>query len=206
MAAEMLAAYYCRTCDSQKMFQGLKIAENPSFTEFLNQHNVIFFNMQQMLSSAGGSIAVIEYLQKVVLAELKEAYPQVSISEETELAIALAKVYAKTRQGFIFIIDEWDCIFREKQQEGTLQLAYLDFLRHLLKDRTYVKLAYMTGILPIKKYGTHSALNMFSEYSMTSAGPLAEYVGFTGDEVEILCDQYGMDFLETQRFYDGYVF
>jgi len=80
-------------------------------------------------------------------------------------------------KGFVFIVDEWDCIFREAKNDIESQKEYLNFLKDLFKDRTYVKVAYMTGILPIKKYGTHSALNIFDEFSMTSPGRLAKYVG-----------------------------
>jgi hypothetical protein len=104
------------------------------------------------------------------------------------------------------IIDEWDCIFRENKEDTTAQNLYLDFLRNFLKDKSYVALAYMTGILPIKKYGTHSALNMFDEFSMTNPRELAEFVGFTESEVKQLCIQYDMDFEETKRWYDGYQF
>ena len=103
-------------------------------------------------------------------------------------------------------VDEWDCLFREAKEDKDAQKRYLDFLRDLFKDRTYVKLAYMTGILPIKKYGTHSALNIFDEFSMTEPKRLAEYVGFTEKEVKDLCSTYGMDFDEARRWYDGYRF
>ena len=91
------------------------------------------------------------------------------------------------------IIDEWDCVFRENRENKDAQEMYLDFLRDLLKDKAYIHLAYMTGILPVKKYGTHSALNMFDEFSMIDPGPLAEYAGFTEEEVLGLCEDYGMD-------------
>ena len=107
---------------------------------------------------------------------------------------------------FIVIIDEWDCIFREFKHDKAAQEIYLDFLRDLLKDKEYIYLAYMTGILPIKKYGTHSALNMFDEFSMIDPGPLAEYVGFTEKEVEALCQKYQMDINEIKNWYDGYSF
>lgn len=122
------------------------------------------------------------------------------------LTVALESIWEKTKDGFVFIIDEWDCIFREKQHAVDVQTKYLDFLRDLLKDQPYVKLAYMTGILPIKKYGTHSALNMFDEFSMTDPKRLAEYAGFTESEVAVLCKKYKMDFEETQKWYDGYRF
>ena len=204
MAAEMLTAYYCRACESKELFQDLKISKDPSFEKYLNKYDVIFVNMQQILSSAGSAELMIAYLQKEVLCELRGVYPEFISEKETDLPSALASIYDKTRQGFVIIIDEWDCIFRENQQEHVSQTAYLDFLRNWLKDRTYVKLAYMTGILPIKKYGTHSALNMFSEFSMIDAGIVAEYVGFTEEEVVTLCRHYDMDLQEVLRWYDGY--
>lgn len=122
----------------------------------------------------------------------------------TNLMRTMQDVYNRTKIPFVVIIDEWDCIFREYKMDTDAQKQYLDFLRDLLKDKGYIVLAYMTGILPIKKYGTHSALNMFHEFSMTFAGPFAEYVGFTEKEVKSLCDQYHMDFEETKKWYDGY--
>ena len=107
---------------------------------------------------------------------------------------------------YIVIIDEWDCIFREFRQDKEAQEKYLDFLRDLLKDKACIHLAYLTGILPIKKYGTHSALNMFDEFSMISPGPLVSYGGFTQKEVEMLCSRYHMDLEEVKSWYDGYSF
>lgn len=106
----------------------------------------------------------------------------------------------------MFLIDEWDCVMRERQEAEDLQKQYLDFLRNLLKDQPYVALAYMTGILPVKKYGMHSALNMFTEYSMTDQLDFEEYTGFTEVEVKELCGRYGRDFLELENWYDGYMF
>ena len=117
----------------------------------------------------------------------------------------LQDIYSQSKRRFIIIIDEWDCVFREKKKEEE-QVQYLDFLREWLKDKPYVALAYMTGILPIKKYGTHSALNMFDEFSMENPGVLAEYVGFTEDEVNALCEEHGVDFGTCKLWYDGYHF
>ena len=94
--------------------------------------------------------------------------------------------------------------FREYKEDKEAQEIYLDFLRDMLKDKPCIHLAYMTGILPIKKYGTHSALNMFDEFSMIDPGPMAEYVGFTEEEVDALCQEYGMSFEETKAWYNGY--
>ena len=204
MAAKMLAAYYCRTCDSRKLFQNLKITQDESFEKHLNQYDVLFLNMQSFLSQAEDAEHVTDYLQEVVLEDLQEEYGEGVNLTGCNLIRALSKIYVKTGTSFIFIIDEWDCIFREKKNATAVQTKYLDFLRALLKDMPYVKLAYMTGILPIKKYGTHSALNMFSEFSMTEPKLLAEYIGFTEPEVQQLCETYKMDFDETKRWYDGY--
>lgn len=114
--------------------------------------------------------------------------------------------YAKSKRPFVIIIDEWDCIFREYKTDKKAQEQYLDFLRDLMKDKWYIHLAYMTGILPVKKYGTHSALNMFDEFTMIEPGPLASYVGFTENEVESLCRKYAIEMEEVKSWYDGYSF
>lgn len=205
MAANMLCAYYGRECDSKRMFDGLAVRKSPSYSQHLNQHDVIFLNVQQFMRGADNLNDLSTYIEKKVLAEIRYVYPGLISEEERSLPDALAMIYAQDRRGFVFIIDEWDCIFREEQKNTEGQKIYLDFLRDLLKDRTYVKLAYMTGILPIKKYGTHSALNIFDEFSMTEPKHLAEYVGFTENEVRKLCSIYQMDFEETRQWYDGYL-
>ena len=206
MAANMLAAYYGRDVDSKKQFEDLKIGKDASFLKHLNQYHVIFLNMQEFLSRTHDMEKMIALLQKCVLRDLKKAYPDIDYLDENDLIGVLLDVYEEVKIPFIFIIDEWDCVFRERRNEVDSQKVYLDFLRNLLKDRSYVALAYMTGILPIKKYGTHSALNMFDEFSMTNPKQLAEFVGFMESEVKELCVQYGMDFDETRRWYDGYRF
>lgn len=205
MALKMLAAYYSRGCDSADLFKGFKIEKEGAFQEHLNKYDVIFLNMQQFLIESEG-VKVTEYLEQEVLGELREEYGQFIKGQGVKLAAALRKIYAKTKKKFIFLIDEWDCVMRERQESESMQKQYLDFLRNLLKDQDYVALAYMTGILPVKKYGEHSALNMFTEYSMTDQKALEEYTGFTEGEVRRLCEQYKMDFGETGSWYDGYVF
>ncbi len=205
MALRMLAAYYSRGCDSEELFQGFKIAGQETFREYLNQYDVIFLNMQQFLIRSRGQ-SVIEYLEQAVIGEIREVYGELFSDTETVLASVLERIYAKTDKQFIVLIDEWDCIMRERQEAEALHRQYLNFLRDLLKDQPYVALAYMTGILPVKKYGEHSALNMFWEYSMTDQKALEEYTGFTEDEVRELCGRYGMDFSETGSWYDGYQF
>lgn len=206
MALNMLAAYYSRGCDSRELFERYKIAREKSFEEHLNQYNVIALNIQQFLSTVKDAKLVTDYLQNAVTMELRELYGEKAITGATTLAEVLNRIYQETGRKYVFLIDEWDCIFREKQEAAEIQRNYLDFMRNLLKDQPYVALAYMTGILPIKKYGTHSALNMFREFSMTNPFMLEEYVGFTEEEVKNLCEKYQMDFEETKNWYDGYRF
>ena len=209
MTAQMIAAYYDRSCDSRKLFQNLNIAKDESFEKHLNQYDVFFLNIQQFLSGAKHVSNLVEYLEKEVLREVKEVYSKYISNNETSLPLALATIFSKQtkeNKGFVFIIDEWDCVFREYEDKKEEQKQYLDFLKDLFKDRTYVKVVYMTGILPIKKYGTQSALNNFDEYTMLDPTPMEEYMGFTELEVQRLCEQYQMDISEMKYWYDGYVF
>lgn len=205
MALKMLSAYYSLGCDSRELFAGLQIAGDPSFAEYLNRYDVIFLNMQQFLLGAKNQ-EVTAYLEQEVIEELLGEYGTCINRPNISLADALRRIYAKTGKKFVFLFDEWDCIMRERQESENLQKQYLDFLRNLLKDQPYVALAYMTGILPVKKYGQHSALNMFWEYSMTDQGVFEKYTGFTEAEVEELCQRYELDFAEIGSWYDGYQF
>lgn len=209
MAAEMLSAYYDKSCDSSGLFRGLKITEDCSYETYRNRYDVIFLNIQQFLRNAGALEDLASYIEKEVLEEVREVYGDYLKEGEHSLPRALATIFSEHRgenSGFVFIIDEWDCIFRVAKEDTEAQKKYLDFLRDLLKDRTYVKLAYMTGILPVKKYGQHSALNMFWEYSMTDPFDYEAYTGFTENEVSGLCERYGMDFAQISNWYDGYQF
>ena len=205
-AANMLTAYYSCGCDSKALFSGFKIAKDKDFEKYLNHYNTISLNMQEFLSRSKEIGQVIDRVRRMLLRELKNSYPDVDYFDDTDLVESLQDIYAATKQSFVIIIDEWDCVFREYQQDKKAQEEYLDFLRDFLKDKVYVALAYLTGILPIKKYGTHSALNMFDEFTMLDPGPLAEYVGFTEQEVEELCGRYQMDLAEIKNWYDGYSF
>ncbi len=207
MAAEMLSAYYDKECDSAVLFQNLKIAGCSTYKEHLNRHNVLMINVQKFLRNAGTPGNLAAYMEKRILQEIRQVYPDIVSPEENSLSDALEAVFAsgpKEERGFIFIVDEWDCIFRVARNDKGAQKNFLEFLRDLFKDRTYVKLAYMTGILPIKKYGSHSALSDFREFSMIDSGPLAEYTGFTEQEVQELCRRYHKNFEEVRHWYDGY--
>ncbi len=212
IAAHMLTAYYSKGCDSREIFSGLKIAGLPTFEDQLNQNTVIYLDMQEFRSYASRHNAmhqIVQHIQDVVVQELKAEYPDIVKDGENDIPNALAEINTQTGEQFIVIIDEWDCLFREDKENEAIQTEYVNFLRGMFKGGSadaFIKLAYITGILPIKKYGTQSALNNFREYTMVSPGKLAEYVGFTEAEVQALCERYEMDFEECKRWYDGYSF
>ena len=202
MAANMLAAYYDRETDSRHLFKHFQVSRITSYEEHRNQYDVIRVNIQEFLSVSHEIDEMLKLLQERLILELKRKYPE--YVTQNNLMFAMQDVYAFTQHPFIILIDEWDCLFREYKQNKDAQKKYLDFLRAWLKDKDYVALAYMTGILPIKKYGSHSALNMFTEYSMTNPREMAEYFGFTEKEVTSLCERFHRNFEETQAWYDGY--
>lgn len=212
MAAKMLVAYYSRGCNSYELFQNYKIAEKDSFLRHLNQYDVIRLDMQLIRSTAmneGYRNKILFYLQEKVLEELRQIYGTFLTGKEKSLAGAFQQLHASDGKKFVVIIDEWDCIFREEKENQELQKEYITFLRSLFKGSAAeecIHLAYITGILPIKKYGTESALNNFNEYTMINPKGLTDYVGFTENEVEELCKKYAMDFSEAQHWYDGYFF
>ena len=204
MAGDMLVAYYSRGCDSKEMFSQYKISSDPNFEKYLNKYNVIHINMLDFVGEKRHISESLDYLSKRLIHEIKKENGDVDCFDWNDLMSVLAEVFNEKRVPFIFIIDEWDCVFREYKNDTEGQIQYLDFLRRILKDQSYVALAYMTGILPIKKYGKHSALNMFTEIAMTNAAPIQEFTGFTENEVRRLCDEYKKDFNEVKRWYDGY--
>lgn len=203
IAANMLVAYYSRGCNSKELFEKFKIAGDAGFEEHLNKYNVIHLNMQQFLGRTKTIDEMLELLTRKVTRELKREFANVTYYEE-DLVSVIEEIYSQTHSFFVFIIDEWDCIFRVKGNDTDAQKIYLNFLRDLLKNQPYCVLAYMTGILPIKKYGEHSALNMFDEYSMTNQRELAEFTGFTEQEVQELCPAYDMPYEKMKQWYDGY--
>ena len=206
MTANMLAAYYSRGCQSEKLFDGLKIKEDSSFSKYLNKYNVFFINMQEFLSRSKTVEKMVLRLNRILMRDLKQEYPDVDYFDEEDLAESMQDVYQQTGCPFVIIIDEWDCIFREYKSDKEAQEQYLDFLRDFLKDKSYIHLAYMTGILPIKKDGSQSAISDFEEFTMVKPRKFAPYVGFTEQEVKNLCSEYQIDFSKMKLWYDGYSF
>lgn len=213
-AAKMMCTYYDKSCDSRAMFQGLEIAKSESFEKHLNKYDVIYLDITFFISRANDNGKGIDYLvsdmQQCVIQELMEEYPGCIAEDIKFLPDALAAVNKQTGYKFFFIIDEWDALYREAKENTTLQKKYIQLLRGLFKsgnvtDSTIIG-AYMTGILPIKKYGTESALTDFREFTMVEPDFFTQYVGFTEDEVLELCERYHMDFEKMKMWYDGYSF
>lgn len=208
VTADMLTAYYSKGCDSADIFADYEISHAGDFRQHLNKHDVIHLDIQWCLAPAKGAAGVVSYIEKSVIAELKEKYPDIISEETVSLPEAMSEIYTVTGNKFIVIIDEWDILIRDEANNRDEQENYINFLRGMFKGTEptrFISLAYLTGILPIKKMKTQSALNNFDEFTMLDAGALASYIGFTDLEVEKLCDKYHKDFAEVKRWYDGYV-
>ena len=207
MAANMLAAYYSKGCDSKELFAGLEIAKHADYEKHLNKYDVIHFDVQWCQMMVASAEETVSFISKNVLKELREIYGDVISADTNMVADALADINTATCNKFVIIIDEWDVLIRDESTNKAVQEEYINFLRGLFKGiepTKYIALAYMTGILPIKKYKTQSALNNFDEYTMLDPSLLAPYVGFTEDEVKDLCEAYNKNFIEVKRWYDGY--
>ena len=207
ITADMLAAYYGRDCDSSRMFSGLSVSRDDSFWKHLNQHDVIQVDVQWCMEPAGGAENVVSFIKKSVIQELQEAFAGMLPEKTVSLADALSCIHAASGKKFIIILDEWDVLIRDEASNEAVQEAYIAFLRGLFKGTEptkYLRLAYLTGILPIKKLRTQSALNNFYQYTMINPGVLAPYIGFTDEEVKDLCIRHGRDFEKARLWYDGY--
>ena len=206
VAAKMLCAYYDQSCDSRHLFTDLEIASDPSFEKHLNKYPVIFLDMTNFTTRFKDD-SIMEHVQKELKEDIHEAYPDIPVKDDDDLMAYLIRVTDSTYQPFIFIIDEWDAICREFKTGTHAMDEYVSWLRRMFKGSNSPQVfagVYMTGILPIKKYKTESALNNFIEYSMVEPRRMAPYFGFTMDEVRTLAKKHGMDFAELEKWYDGY--
>ena len=207
-AANMLAAYYSKGADSEKMFLGLKISKQSDFKQHLNKYDVIHIDIQWFLANSNEADKVVSNITQSVLDELRDIYPEILPQEVVTLPDALSRVKERTGQKFVIIIDEWDVIIRDESIKNTTQEEYLNLLRGMFKGvepTKYIQLAYLTGILPIKKEKAQSAVNNLDEFTMLQADELAPYIGFTEDEVKELCEKYNRDFDKVKKWYDGYL-
>ena len=208
MTADMLSAYYSRGCDSKELFKNYEISTVSSYEKNLNKYDVIHFDVQWCMMDAEDTDHVVDYINEGILQELREAYGQIIPDAVRTAYGAMSYIKAATGNKFVVIIDEWDVLIRDEAQNHTLQETYIDFLRGMFKGTEpsrYIALAYLTGILPIKKLKTQSALNNFEEFTMLDAGRMAPYVGFTEEEVHGLCEQYGCSYEQVKSWYDGYL-
>ena len=212
MAADMICAYYDREADSRELFENSLLSKTGSLKKgrkelqwdsFLGKFDVVYVVMTDFINADRNVDEGLRLLKERILEELSEEYPDVKY-DSNDLVFSMDRFYRKSKTSFVIIIDEWDAVFRAYKENETGQTKYLDFLRDWMKDKPYIALAYMTGILPIKKYGKHSALNMFTEYSMMFPRQLARYTGFTNEEVLKECNRYGRDFEAVRNWYDGY--
>jgi len=209
----MLAAYYSEGCDSEKMFKGLEIERDPSFKEHLNKHPVISFDLISFMLKRDEDRKVditktVYRIENTLVNELMQEYPDACLSEKMPLADALRTVCSKIKRRFIIIIDEWDMVLREAKDNQALIRDYIDFLRSLFRSSDadkYLAGAYMTGILPVIRYNTESALSNFREYTMLNPEPLGQYIGFTTDEVHAVCQKFNADERRMKEWYDGYL-
>ena len=208
ITADMLTAYYSRGCDSRDMFSSLKISQTPDWEKHLNKYDVIHFDVQWCMEPAGGPENLVDFITQNTLQELRSLYSAELPENITSLPEALSLINDATQKRFVIIIDEWDVLIRDASADTKIQDSYINFLRGLFKGTLptrYIALAYLTGILPIKKVQTQSALNNFNEFTMLDARGFAKYIGFTEEEVKTLCDQYHRDFEKVKRWYDGYL-
>ena len=207
MAAKLLAAYYDHSCDSRQLFADLQIAKDPTFEDHLNKYPVIYVDMTSFITRFRTD-DIIMCLQKELKEDLQTAYPQVVLREDDDFMAFLQRISIETGEHFVFIIDEWDAICREfAEKKPEVMEEYLNLLRRMFKDISGMEVfaaVYMTGILPIKKFKTQSALNNFLEYSMIEPGDMGEFFGFTKEEVKMLAERHDVDFDELEKWYDGY--
>lgn len=205
--ADMLTAYYSKGCNSESLFKGKIISEAKSFYTHLNQYNVIHLDVQWCLSQISDVNQVISFIEKSIIKELRNAYSNVIPCSIQYLSGVLAHINTITKNKFIIIIDEWDVLIRDEAVNNTVQENYINFLRGIFKGTEptkYISLAFLTGILPIKKVKTQSAMNNFDEFTMIDPSIFTPYIGFTENEVKELCDKYNRNFEEVKRWYDGY--
>ena len=203
-AAGMIDAYYSLGCDSSNLFDDTKIAANPDYRKYMNQYNVIHIDVSSFWDFY--KVNIVEKTIEYICDDIKEAYGD-QIDYEKKINSVLMSVYKKTNIPFVIIIDEWDCVIRNSEDKELVH-KYLQFLHSLFKSeesKSFLALAYITGILPIKKIKDESALNNFAEYTMLKSKPITEYYGFTEEEVKALCKQFDMDFESTKAWYNGYL-
>ena len=218
MAAKMLCAYYDKSCDSRELFSGLKVEQDMSFETYLNKYRVLYLDVTSFTARPEVRTTIVRTIQEKIINDVKKTFPDVTYDDNSDLMDVLSSIHQATGEKFFFIIDEWDAICREFPERRrmksdpevvtpTILDEYVMLLRRLFKtqdsDRVFAG-AYLTGILPIKKYNTESALNNFCEYSMIDPAFMASCFGFTEDEVNTLAKKHDASMENLKMWYDGY--
>lgn len=207
VTANMMTAYFSRGVDSRGLFEPLKCAKNELFLKNMNQYDTIFVDIQeQFVAAADIGTEPNQYIRNCIVNELREEYPEL-LSGYLSLATALSMINAATGNQFVIIFDEWDYPIRELDKNSRERLDYIEFLRGLFKGSNamgYIRLAYLTGILPMVRAKGQSAVNNFHEYTMVRPKDLGDFVGFTEDEVAGLCEKFHVDFQQMKEWYNGY--
>lgn len=188
--ANMVGAFFSKAQDASEMFEGLAIANTKKFETHLNSHDVIYIDFSRVPRDCKSYSQYIKRIQDGINQDLAEAYPDLNVDVNESVWDILQRIFEKSRNKFVFVIDEWDAVFHMPFISSDEQKEYLLFLRNLLKDQAYVELAYMTGVLPIAKYSSGSELNMFVEYDMVTSEKFSEYFGFSDTEVDELYETY----------------
>ncbi|MCI6018966.1 MAG: ATP-binding protein [Clostridiales bacterium] len=211
--ANMIASFFSKGRDSDEIFRKLQIYQDKDYQKYINQYTVIHIMFNDLPRKCNSYEAYIGRIEDVLIKDLKKEYPDLLINTQEAIWDILLEVHAeKQEQKFIFVLDEWDFILHQNFVTEEDKAEYLLFLRNLLKDRPYVSLAYMTGILPIAKYSSGSELNMFAEFTITNEQRFSEYFGFTEREVDRLFERYLKSDIPKKRltrddlrvWYDGY--
>ena len=207
MAAKMLCAYYDKSCDSRELFRGLKAEKDPSFETHLNKYHVICVDMTDFTTRFRNEREIVKIMQQEIMDDVLKIFPDTEVKDRDDLMSILYRICESTGERFVMIIDEWDAILREMGSDDYITTSYVDLLRRLFKgsgSNIVFACAYLTGILPIKKYNTESALNNFNEYSMIDPANLAACYGFTEDEVQALANKHDASMEDLKTWYDGY--
>lgn len=207
MTADMLCAYYSKGCDSRELFQPYTISSCSTFEKYINQYDVIHIDVQWCKDQVENINDIVNYIKESCMHELQNEYSNIDYNGIISLSGTLSKINDEIGHRFVVIIDEWDVLIRDNADNKKLLEEYIDFLKGLFKGSQpsrYIALAYLTGILPIKRTMTQSALNNFDEYTMLNPGPLASFIGFTEGEVKVLSNKYNIDFERIKKWYDGY--
>ena len=203
-AAGMIDAYYSLGCDSGELFDDTKIAGDADYRKYMNKYNVIHLDIASVWDFHKEDL--VESIKERVCKDFKKEYDDL-LDYSEDLYLLIQDIYCKTNTPFVIIIDEWDCVIRNSDDKELVH-KYLQFLHSLFKSeesKSFLALAYITGILPIKKIRDESALNNFSEYTMLDSYPITQYYGFTEDEVKVLCERFDMDFETVRAWYNGYL-